>query len=128
MNLHPGGGIHSHRPGRGAAKPTGRPLSLASNFAALRGDEVDSGGGSGSGALAPDVTPKRPTSRARREEAVDGTGPSSTSSKAPRFFSGHWEAWLLVDNREREFMAMQVRHPQKEVLLLLCDVPFLVFR
>lgn len=97
MNLRPDGARYSHS--RGKATRTGRPLSLASNFAALRGDV---------GAQTPDVTPKRPTSRARREEIGDGVGLSGFSSKAPRFFSGDWEAWLIVDNREHDFMSMQV--------------------
>lgn len=85
------------RVGSSAASTTGgRPLSLASNFAALRG---------GVGEATPDVTPKRPTSRARREEAGGETVPSL---KAPSFFSGQWEAWLIVDNREHEFMSVQV--------------------
>lgn len=106
MNLRPDGasGSHGRVRGRGAAKP----LSLASNFAALRGDVGDDGGGVGGGAQTPDVTPKRPTSRARREEVGDGAGLSGFYSKAPRFFSGEWEAWLIVDNREHDFMSMQV--------------------
>lgn len=86
------------RVGSSATTTTGgRSLSLASNFAALRG---------GGGETTPDVTPKRPTSRARREEAG---GETVRSSKAPSFFSGQWEAWLIVDNREHEFMSVQVR-------------------
>lgn len=95
------GNTSSSNTGSDATAVAGRPLSLASNFAALRGD---------SGVQTPDVTPKRPTSRARREEVDDddGGGALVASSKAPRFFSGHWEAWLIVDNREHEFMSMQV--------------------
>lgn len=86
---------------------SGGTVSLSSNFAALRGDVSEDGGG----AQTPDVTPKRPTSRARREEVGGGAaaaGRQVLSSKAPSFFSGHWEAWLLVDNRENDFMSMQV--------------------
>eukprot|EP00752_Nemacystus_decipiens_P012538 g11106.t1 len=108
MNLRPDG-AHRHGRGRDAARPSGKPLSLAHNFAALRGDDdVDD-----SGAQTPDVTPRRPTSRARIEEvggAIDGF-----SSKAPRFFSGEWEAWLIVDNRENDFMSMQSTLLQKGV-------------
>lgn len=103
MNFCPDGASHSH--GTGAAKHPNRPLWLASNFAALRGN---AGGDDGGGAQTPDVTPKRPTSRARREEVGDGVGLSGFSSKAPRLFSGEWEAWLIVDNREHDFMSMQV--------------------
>lgn len=88
---------------------SGGAMSLTSNFAALRGGGVAPGGDGGT--QTPDVTPKRPTSRARREE-VSGSitaGGQLLSSKAPRVFSGHWEAWLLVDNRENEFMSMQVK-------------------
>ena len=89
---------HGGRP-RGANNSE-RPLSLASNLSALRGD---AGGG-----RTPDVTPKRPTSRARTEEVGDDVG-RGVSSQAPCFFSGRWKALLVVDNREHEFMSMQVR-------------------
>ncbi|CAM9328386.1 unnamed protein product, partial [Laminaria digitata] len=82
-----------------------RPLSLASYVSALRGEE---GGG-----RTPDVTPKRPTSRARTEVSGDIGG--GVSSKAPRFFSGRWKAMLIVDNREHEFMSMQSALLQKGV-------------
>lgn len=113
MNLRPDGANDGHDSGRGAGNPHGsRPLSLASNFAALSGDvdDNDNDGAGAGGVQTPDVTPKRPTSRARREEGGDGVGLSgiSFSSKAPRFFSGEWEAWLIVDNREHDFMSMQV--------------------
>ena len=102
MNLRPGGSAHVRGSGGGCtANTTGRPLSLASNFAALRGD-VD-----GDGARTTDLTPKRPTSRARREEVGDDAG-NAFSSKAPKFFGGRWEAKLVVDNREHDFMSMQV--------------------
>ncbi len=105
MNLRPGGSAHSRGNGGGATNTAGEPLSLASNFAAMRGG-VD-GEGEGEGARTPDVTPKRPTSRPRREEVGDDTR-NTFSSKAPRFFSGQWEARLIVDNREHGFMSMQV--------------------
>lgn len=89
---------HGGRPRR--ANNSERPLSLASNLSALRGD---AGGG-----RTPDVTPKRPTSRARTEEVGDDVG-RGVPSQAPRFFSGRWKALLVVDNREHEFMSMQVR-------------------
>ncbi|CAM9782172.1 unnamed protein product [Ectocarpus fasciculatus] len=98
MNLRVGSGATSSTAG-------GRPLSLASNFAALR---------DGGGETTPDVTPKRPTSRARREEAAAG-GETVRSSKAPSFFSGQWEAWLIVDNREHEFMSVQSSLLQKGI-------------
>ncbi|CAM9249782.1 unnamed protein product [Ectocarpus sp. 4 AP-2014] len=92
------------RVGSNAPTTTGsRPLSLASNFAALRG---------GGGETTPEVTPKRPTSRPRREEAG---GETVRSSKAPSFFSGQWEAWLIVDNREHEFMSVQSSLLQKRI-------------
>ncbi|CAN0494382.1 unnamed protein product [Ectocarpus sp. 8 AP-2014] len=92
------------RVGSSATTTTGgRPLSLVSNFAALRG---------GGGETTPDVTPKRPTSRARREEAG---GETLRSSKAPSFFIGQWEAWLIVDNREHEFMSVQSSLLQKGI-------------
>lgn len=90
---------HCGRP-RDAYNNSERPLSLASNLSALRG-------GAGGGRT-PDVTPKRPTSRARTEEVNDDVR-GGTSSRAPRFFSGRWKALLIVDNREHEFMSMQVR-------------------
>lgn len=106
MNLRADSGSRSHERGAAGAGPLGRPLSLASNFAALRGDVGDSGGGVQTPV---DVTPKRPTSRARREEVGEGIGLGGFSSKAPRFFTGDWEAWLIVDNREHDFMSMQVK-------------------
>ncbi|CAM9424939.1 unnamed protein product, partial [Scytosiphon promiscuus] len=114
MNLRVGDGSSRSRSnsnnntGSGIMRIGGCPLSLASNFAAIRGD-VGTGG-----AQTPDVTPKRPTSRARREEVDDGAA-LMEASKAPRFFSGHWEAWLIVDNREHEFMSMQSSLLQKGV-------------
>ena len=84
-----------------------RPLSLASNLSALRGD---AGGG-----RTPDVTPKRPTSRARTE--VDDDVGGGVSSQAPRFFSGRWKALLIVDNREHEFMSMQVKGERSRIAL-----------
>lgn len=86
----------AHVGGRRRNATSERPfLSLASNLSALRG-----------GAQTPDVTPKRPTSRARTEGG-DGVG-VGFSTRAPRFFSGSWQAMLIVDNREHAFLAMQV--------------------
>lgn len=89
------------------------PLSLASNVSALR--EERGGRDAGSSGQATDVTPRRPTSRARREEipvnepeGIDREA-ELTSSRAPREFRGDWEAFLLVDNREHEHMSVQVR-------------------
>ncbi|CAM9433853.1 unnamed protein product [Pylaiella littoralis] len=109
MNLRVDGGGNSRGVGSGGT------LSLASNFSALRGDVADGGGGGG--VQTPDVTPKRPTSRARREE-IDGgatAGGQPFQSKAPRYFTGYWEAWLLVDNRETAFMSMQSTLLQKGI-------------
>lgn len=101
MNFCSGSGNRSDSMGGGATEMNSPPLpSLAANFAALRDTD---------GAQTPDVTPKRPASRARREEAGGGGGGGAVLfSKAPKYFFGQWEAWLLVDNREHQFMSMQV--------------------
>lgn len=104
-----------------------RPLagiSLAANLAALRDeDDLDATAG---GPLTPDVTPRRPASRARREQEdliggkengrlrnskqrAGGAGSLISETDAPRFFSGCWEAVLIVDSREHECMSVQVR-------------------
>lgn len=110
MNLRVDGSLRGNSVNNSRSIGSGGTMSLTSNFAALRGGDVAHGGDRG--VQTPDVTPKRPTSRARREEVGGGgitAGGQLFSSKAPRVFSGHWEAWLLVDNRENEFMSMQVR-------------------
>lgn len=89
--------------GASARRATQPVLSLAANMSALRGEDE---------ACALDVTPRRPTSRARREEEGEGdngVGEEAWSSDAPRYFSGRWEAWLIVDNREHEYMSVQVK-------------------
>lgn len=96
------GGNSLLRPvGASARCSTQRALSLTANISALRGEEET---------RALDVTPRRPTSRARREEGEGGSGVGkATSSEAPSSFSGHWVAWLIVDNREHECMSVQVK-------------------
>lgn len=95
-------------------------VSLAANLSALRGDE-EGDTVAGGGLLTSDVTPRRPKSRARLAPGKDmqgnaiGGGGGATGSlpdldtEAPRFFSGTWEAILIVDNREHECMSVQVR-------------------
>lgn len=97
------------------------PVSLGSQLAALGEEEDDT-----PGILhTPDITPRRPTSRARREEQrgvelrSDPLSTSSPSTEAPSIFSGRWEAVLMVDNREHECMAVQVN-----VHILSHDIPW----
>lgn len=87
-----------------SAAPSQRAFSLAASLSVLREEE----GGEADGSSTADVTPRRPTSRARME-GVGETYSIAMASEAPRFFSGRWEAWLIVDNREHEFMSVQVR-------------------
>lgn len=85
-------------------------FSLAANLFALRGEDVNTA------ARNADGTPRRPTSRARREPGVSRIGAdmemgvgNAASSEAPALFVGQWEAWLIVDNREHECLSVQVR-------------------
>lgn len=93
----------------------GAGVSIAANLSALRGGIIPDD------PLTPDVTPRRPTSRARREpeEDVDleGVGRGrvgalgalpEVDTDAPRIFCGRWEAVLIVDNREHESVSVQV--------------------
>ena len=102
---------HTLTRGTGGRRNPQITFSLAARLSALRRDGgCESGGVAGDGDDAADVTPKRPTSRVRREEEeVDDS--SEALLPAPRFFSGSWEALLLVDNRERDFMSVKVRLP-----------------
>lgn len=85
----------------GSGSDNGRSFSLAANFSALRGEDDDDGAGS---PQTPDITPRRPASRARTGDGGFGMAPSA----APPYFDGPWEAVLLVDNREHEFLSVQV--------------------
>lgn len=101
-----------------SSRPQHRPgFSLASNISALRreNDVTDSEDDSdyGGSPRTPDVTPRRPTSRARRgktagKEKEVNDGRVGATSEAPKVFVGMWEAFLVVDNREHECTSVQV--------------------
>lgn len=89
--------------GSGNPQPT---YSLASMFSTLLRDGGDNSNMANEDPDADDATPRRPTSRMRREEDVERS--SEGLLTAPRDFSGRWETMLLVDNRERNFMSVKV--------------------
>lgn len=103
--------------GIGGSQPT---YSLASMFSALLRDGGDNNSVANDDPDANDATPRRPTSRVRREEDVESC--SEGLLPAPRAFSGRWEALLLVDNRERNFMSVKVRLRKLSLMVLLLQV------
>lgn len=92
--------------GLGESRNPQPTYSLASMFSALLRDGSGNSSVANEDPDANDATPRRPTSRVRREEDVESSNEGLLP--APRAFSGRWEAMLLVDNRERNFMSVKV--------------------